>query len=90
MKDKQRIAYLVIYRYIRRQKIIDCIIDMFIRISKNMIHRSEKRMIKKLISQIKKVYGRDTISFNIDDNSMHKSYESAHVKYSFWTFFLIF
>ena len=65
MKDKQRIAYLAIYTYIRRQQIIDRIIDMFSKISKNIIHRSERRMVKKLISQIKKVYGKDTILFNI-------------------------
>ncbi|WP_150466057.1 Tn3 family transposase [Francisella sp. SYW-2] len=65
MKDKQRIAHLAIYTYIRRQQIIDRIIDMFSKISKNIIHRSERRMVKKLISQIKKVYGKDTILFNI-------------------------
>ncbi|MEY8717388.1 Tn3 family transposase, partial [Francisella philomiragia] len=65
MKDKQRIAYLAIYTYTRRQQIIDRIIDMFSKISKNIIHRSERRMVKKLISQIKKVYGKDTILFNI-------------------------
>lgn len=65
MKDKQRIAYLAIYIYIQRQQIIDRIIDMFSKISKNIIHRSERRMVKKLISQIKKVYGKDTILFNI-------------------------
>ncbi|WP_131778310.1 hypothetical protein [Legionella bozemanae] len=30
-----------------------------------MIHKSEKRVVKKLINDVKKVYGKDTILFNI-------------------------
>ena len=65
MKDKQRGSYLAIYIHIRRQHLIDHILNMFIRISKNIIHRSERRMVKKLICEIKKVYSKNTILFNI-------------------------
>jgi len=65
MSDKHRCAHLVFYSYIRKQRITDKIIDMFNCITRNVIHKSEKRIIKKLISQVKKVYGKDTLLFNI-------------------------
>lgn len=44
---------------------IDKTIDMFNRIIRNVIHKSEKRVVRKLINDVKKVYGKDTILFNI-------------------------
>lgn len=65
MPDYKRCSLLLIYSYIKREKIIDKLIDMFNRIIRNVVHKSEKRVVKKLISDVKKVYGKDAILFNI-------------------------
>lgn len=65
MVDNKRCANLLLYCYTRKEDIIDKTIDMFNRIIRNVIHKSEKRVVKKLINDIKKVYGKDTILFNI-------------------------
>lgn len=65
MSDNKRCAYLLIHCYTRKEEIIDKTIDMFNRIIRNVIHKSEKRVVKKLINDVKKVYGKDTILFHI-------------------------
>lgn len=65
MDDNKRCAHLVMYCHTRKEEVIDKTIDMFNRIIRNVIHKSEKRVVKKLINDVKKVYGKDTILFNI-------------------------
>lgn len=65
MADNKRCAHSFMYCHIRKEEIIDKTIDMFNRIIRNVIHKSEKRVVKKLINDVKKVYGKDTILFNI-------------------------
>ena len=65
MTDNNRCAHLRIHSHIRKEQLIDKIIDVFNRIIRNVIHKSEKRVVKKLINDVKKVYGKDTILFNI-------------------------
>ena len=64
MDDNKRCAHLVMYCHTRKEEVIDKTIDMFNRIIRNVIHKSEKRVVKKLINDVKKVYGKDTILFN--------------------------
>lgn len=65
MTDNNRCAHLRIHSHIRKEQLTDKIIDVFNRIIRNVIHKSEKRVVKKLINDVKKVYGKDTILFNI-------------------------
>lgn len=65
MTDNKRCAHSFMYCHTRKEEIIDKTIDMFNRIIRNVIHKSEKRVVKKLINDVKKVYGKDTILFNI-------------------------
>lgn len=65
MSDNERCALLLIYCHTRKLQIADRIIDMLIRITGNIIHKSERRIVKKLINDIKKVYGKETILFHI-------------------------
>lgn len=65
MNDNKRCAHSFMYCHTRKEEIIDKTIDMFNRIIRNVIHKSEKRVVKKLINDVKKVYGKDTILFNI-------------------------
>ncbi|HDV5690335.1 TPA: Tn3 family transposase [Legionella pneumophila] len=65
MSDNKRCAHSFMYCHTRKEEIIDKTIDMFNRIIRNVIHKSEKRVVKKLINDVKKVYGKDTILFNI-------------------------
>lgn len=60
MSDNNRCAHLLIHRYIRKEQLTDKIIDLFNRIIRNVIHKSEKRVVKKLIHDVKKVYGKET------------------------------
>jgi TnpA family transposase len=65
MNDQNRCARMILYLYNRKGQITDRIIDVFNRISRNIIHKSEKRVVTRLISQVKRVYGKDTILFHI-------------------------
>ncbi|KTC69026.1 Tn3 transposase DDE domain protein [Legionella birminghamensis] len=65
MTDNKRCAHSFMYCHTRKEELIDKTIDMFNRIIRNVIHKSEKRVVKKLINDVKKVYGKDTILFNI-------------------------
>lgn len=65
MADNKRCAHTFMYCHTRKEEIIDKTIDMFNRIIRNVIHKSERRVVKKLINDVKKVYGKDTILFNI-------------------------
>ncbi|KTD53859.1 Tn3 family transposase [Legionella sp. PATHC038] len=65
MTDNKRCAHLMIHCHTRKENVIDKTIDMFNRIIRNVIHKSEKRVVRKLINDVKKVYGKDTILFNI-------------------------
>ncbi len=65
MTDNKRCAHSFMYCHTRKEEIIDKTIDMFNRIIRNVIHKSEKRVVRKLINDVKKVYGKDTILFNI-------------------------
>jgi TnpA family transposase len=65
MSDNERWALLIIYCYKRKLQITDRIIDMLIRITGNIIHKSEQRIVKKLINDVKKIYGKETILFHI-------------------------
>ncbi|MFT4060623.1 MAG: Tn3 family transposase [Legionella sp.] len=65
MTDNKRCAHLFIHCHARKEEVIDKTIDMFNRIIRNVIHKSEKRVVRKLINDVKKVYGKDTILFNI-------------------------
>ena len=65
MSDEKRYAHLLLYVFTRKEQLIDKIIDMFNRIIRNVIHKSEKRVVKQLIRDVKKVYGKDTILFHI-------------------------
>lgn len=65
MNDQDRCARMMLYLYKRKGEVIDRIIDVFNRISRNVIHKSEKRVVKRLISQVKKIYGKDAILFHI-------------------------
>ena len=47
MTDNNRCAHLLIHSHIRKEQLIDKIIDMFNRIIRNVIHKSEKRVVKK-------------------------------------------
>lgn len=78
--DEDRCANLISYCYIRQQQLIDKVIDMFDRISHNIIHKSERRVIKKLVSQIQKVYGKDLILFNIAEACLSDPDETIRKK----------
>lgn len=65
MTDNNRCANLLIYGHIRKEQLTDKLIDMFNRIIRNVIHKSEKRIVKKLINDVKKVYGKEIILFQI-------------------------
>lgn len=78
--DEDRYKNLVIYCYIRQQQITDKIIDMLDRISHNIIHKSEKRVIKKLVSQIQKVYGKDLMLFSIAETCLSDPDETIRKK----------
>jgi TnpA family transposase len=65
MTDRNRCAYLSLYVYTRKQTLLDIAIDMFNCLIKNVIHKSERHVVKKLIEGVKKVYGKDEILFNI-------------------------
>lgn len=65
MFDNRRCAHLFMYCHIRKEEIIDKTIDMFNRIIRNVIHKSEKRVVRKLVNDVKKVYSKDTILFHI-------------------------
>lgn len=65
MTDNNRCANLLIYNHIRKEQLTDKLIDMFNRIIRNVIHKSEKRIVKKLINDVKKVYGKEIILFHI-------------------------
>ena len=56
---------MYLYGYIRKQQITDRVIDMFMRISHDIVFKSERRVVKRLISHIKKVYGTGKILFDI-------------------------
>lgn len=72
MIDNKRCAHLLMYCHTRKEEIIDKTIDMFNRIIRNVIHKSERRVVKKLINDVKKVYGKDTILFNIAEISLEQ------------------
>ena len=63
--DMSRCADIAKYCYIRRQQITDRVIDMFNRLSHNIVFKSEKRVVRKIIQQIQKVYGKGKILFSI-------------------------
>lgn len=48
MTDNNRCAHLRIHSHIRKEQLTDKIIDVFNRIIRNVIHKSEKRVVKKL------------------------------------------
>lgn len=80
MHDIDRCSYILFYSYTRKRIIIDKIIDMFIRITGNIIFKSERRVLRKLINEVKKVYNKDSILVNIaeiclsdPDQSIRKS-----------------
>ena len=61
--DDERCAQLVFYCHIRKETLIDQIVDMFIHITRGIIFKSEKRVIKKLIASLTKVHGKDEILY---------------------------
>lgn len=63
--DNDRCAQLALYIYIRKATVIDQLIDMFNYITHGVIHKSEKRVIKKLISKITKIYNTEDTLFDI-------------------------
>jgi TnpA family transposase len=65
MPDNKRCVLLIFYIYIRKQQITDKIIDMFNYMTRNIIHKAEKRVVNRLINEVKRVYGKDTLLFNI-------------------------
>lgn len=70
--ENERIANLVFHCYIRKEQILDKIIDMFSSIMSNITTTSEKRIAKKLQTEIKKIYSKDAILFNIADVCIKK------------------
>ncbi|HFD2231584.1 TPA: hypothetical protein ACGAP6_001301, partial [Legionella pneumophila] len=54
MTDNKRCAHLIIYCHTRKENVIDKTIDMFNRIIRNVIHKSEKSVVRKLINDVKK------------------------------------
>ena len=61
LPDTERYARLAIYALARYQAIIDQAIDMFSRLSRNVIHKSERKVIKSLIKNVKVVFGKEKI-----------------------------
>lgn len=90
MPDYKRCSLLLIYSYIKREKIIDKLINMFNRIIRNVVHKSEKRVVKKLISGVKKVYGKDKLKNIIEEYKkkgpkyqrlLHQQIRSSYASY---------
>jgi len=65
LPDTSRYTQLALYVVVRYQTIIDQAIDMFSRLSRNVIHKSEKKVVKALINDIKAVMGKDKILCSI-------------------------
>lgn len=72
MTDVKRCAYLLLHCYVTKEKVIDKTVDMFNRIIRNVIHKSERRVVKRLIDNVKKVYGKDELLFNIAEMCLEK------------------
>ena len=74
--DSDRLANLIFYCCVRKEQILDKIIDMFCSIMSSITTTSEKRIAKKLQSEIKKIYSKDTILFNIANICIKKPDET--------------
>lgn len=68
--DDERCAQLIFYCHIRRETLIDQIVDMFIYITRNLIFKSERRVINKLIATLTHVHGKDEILFHMATASL--------------------
>lgn len=72
MSDGSRCAHVLMYLYLRKQELTDLLIDMFQYLIKNVIHKSEQRIVKKLVKEITKVYGKDTILVDIAETCLEQ------------------
>lgn len=65
MPEPARLAKLAFYVFIKSQEISDLVVEMFIRLSRNVVHKSEQKVVKKLINKIKVVSGKENLLCSI-------------------------
>lgn len=70
--DKIRYAMLTIFYYSRRAELIDSLVDLFIQIVHRFSARAEKKVVKELMKDFQKVYGKNTILMRIAQAALDK------------------
>jgi len=61
-----RYALLRIFLYFRQREIIDGLIELFIQIVHRFTVKAERKLIKELLNDFRKVHGKNTLLFDID------------------------
>lgn len=60
-----RYGYLAIYCFLREREIIDGLIELVIQIVHRLTVRAERKVVKELVKDFQKVYGKNTLLFRI-------------------------
>lgn len=60
-KDPTKYATLAIFCYVRGREIVDNLVDLLIQVIHKIGKRSETKVNKKIVTELKKVYGKQTI-----------------------------
>lgn len=69
---KIRYSLLTIFYYIRQSEIIDSLVDLFIQIVHRFSIRAEKKVVKALLKDFQKVYGKNTLLMKIAQASLER------------------
>ena len=68
--DASRYALLAMYCWVRRREIIDDLVELLIRIVHGIASRAERKVVKELVRDIRKVRGKTTLLFRLAEAAL--------------------